>query len=472
MFGTSRRAERAEQSPMSVVPGDVDTDQQPPMAIPLRHFLFGLGLLVLGGVVGLLAVGGGYGGRLAHVHLLLAGWVCVTIMGAMTQFVPVWSGVALHSRRLARWQLRLVTVGLLGFAAAFLTGQFHALAGFGVVMLAGFWVFVYNLGRTLARARPLDITERHFALALGFFVLVTTLGLVLAVDLTVAIFDGFGLTRAGVVGAHATLAVFGAVLTTVVGALYQLATMFTQTELHGVDEWLRDGQQVAFPGGVLALAAGRLLTLEPLALAGGLLVTASLAGFAVVLARRLLETQVERTPMLSRYAVVAASLLLWAGWTSLAWIDDPLAGDRLLGPAGASHLLAAGVVGFVVFGTLYHIIPFIIWVRRYADLLGLEDVPLIDDLYNDRLAAADFWATLVGASLLVVASALDLPLAVTVTGGTLLLVGTLLFAGNLVVTIRRHSPQSMRGLVLPELFGGDDQSTTTDRATDEAGKAS
>ena len=72
-------------------------------------------------------------------------------MGAMTQFVPVWSGVSLYSRRLARRQLVLVTVGLLGFASGVTLGVFLLVAVGGAVMLAGFWVFVATIALTLGR---------------------------------------------------------------------------------------------------------------------------------------------------------------------------------------------------------------------------------------------------------------------------------------------------------------------------------
>jgi len=106
-------------------------------------------------------------------------------------------------------------------------------------MLVGFWVFVYNIGRTLLTLPSYDVTERHFAVALGFFVLVTAFGLVLALDFVHPVLVGLPITHESLLEAHATLAVFGAVLTTVLGALYQLGTMFTQTELHGVDVHLR-----------------------------------------------------------------------------------------------------------------------------------------------------------------------------------------------------------------------------------------
>ncbi|WP_053948280.1 hypothetical protein [Halolamina sediminis] len=433
---------------MSAIPGDVDADRQPPMTVPLRHFLVASAFLPLGVVAGVAAVADLRLGllSLAHAHLLLVGWVCLTIAGAMTQFVPVWSGVDLHSTRLAAIQLPLIAGGLVGFAAGLLTGQLALLPAFGAAMLLGFWVFVYNIGRTLARVRPFDTTERHFALALGFFLLATLLGLLLAVGFVRP--SVLPVPRPAVVGAHATLAVFGAVLTTVLGALYQLGTMFTQTELHGIDVPLGRFEEFGYPTGVLLLAAGRLAESATVARAGGVLVAFALVAFAVVLARRLWETQVERTPMLSRYAVVAAATAIWAALALPAWLADPLARSALLGRPGVSHLLLLGVVGFVVLGTVYHVVPFVVWVHRYSDRLGYEPVPMVDDLYDDRLAAADFWCLLGGTTLLVADGLLDLPSAVSAVAGIAVLVGTLLFVVNVAGVVREHAPQSLLTVLL------------------------
>lgn len=433
---------------MSVVPGGLETEQQPPMAVPLAHFAVGLGFLLVGAVVGLLVAVGATSGwsDLAHVHLLLAGWVALTILGAMTQFVPVWSGVALRSRRLAVAQLWLVTAGLAGFAATLLWGDLAWLSVFGTLLLIGFWTFVYNIGRTLAAARPLDVTERHFALALGFFVLLTTLGFLLAVDFTTPVFGWLGVTRGGAVGAHVTLAVFGAILTTVLGALYQLATMFTQSRLHGIDHYLQRVEEIGFPVGVLALAGGRLFGHAPLATAGGLVVALATFAFAVILTRRLIEATVERTPMLSRYAVVAPAMAIWAVTAGIAWLTDPLAPATRFGPPGASHLLVLGVIGFVVLGTLYHVVPFIIWIHRYSDRLGYEPVPMIDDLYDSRIARVDFVATLAGTGLIVAGETLRVD-ALFVAGGVAATLGVGLFAANMLLVVRRHSPYSVLELL-------------------------
>jgi len=442
---------------MSAVLGEVEADRGPPMTIPLRHFVVALGLLLAGCAVGVGAATGHLGGAagLAHVHLLLAGWVCVTIMGAMTQFVPVWSGTRLHSRRLAAAQLPLVVLGLLAFAGALLTERYRLLPVAGALMALGFWVFVYNAARTLATLDAYDVTERHFAAALAFFLALTTVGVVLAVDLVRPVFVGLPVTRTAAVQAHATLAVFGAVLTTVHGALYQLATMFTQSDLAGVDHGLRRAETWGYPLGVVALAAGRLLSVEPLAVAGGVLVVGGVLAVAIVLARRLVDSRVETTPMLRRYAVAAPAMALWAALTLPAWLADPLAPAATLGAPGAVHLLTLGAVGFVVLGTLYHVVPFIVWVHRYADRLGYEPVPMIDDLYSDRVAAADLACLLAGGAALVVAARLDLPEPATAAAGTVVLVGGALFAWNLLAVLRTHAPGSLWGLLVGRA-GGDD----------------
>jgi hypothetical protein len=216
---------------MSGIPADVDANAAPPMTIPLRHFVVALGFLVAGVTVGIV---GGRAGHLAQIHLLLAGWVCLTIMGALTQFVPVWCGVELHSQRLAATQLPLAAVGFAGLAGGFLTTTPTLLPIAGTSALVGVWILCYNIGRTLLAAAP-DVTAIHFGWALVFFALVTAAGIGLALDHAVGILPLLGISRQGLLLAHGTLAVFGAVLTTVAGALAQLAPMFTQADTGRID---------------------------------------------------------------------------------------------------------------------------------------------------------------------------------------------------------------------------------------------
>jgi hypothetical protein len=454
---------------MGAIPGTITTDQQPPMTIPLRHFLVGLCLLGGGVVSGLgLAVGAVPGlGTLAHVHLLLAGWICVTIMGAMTQFVPVWSGTSLYSPRLARAQLTLVVSGLLGFVAGLVLNALVWLVPFGGLMLTGFWLFAYNIARTLATVESYDVTERHFLLALGFFAVVPLLGLLLVVDFSWPVFANTPIDRPSVVAAHATSAVFGVIITTVYGALYQLGTMFTQTELHGVDEYLQSIEEVGHPVGVALLALGRFVDWVVVARIGAILVVVAALAVGTILARKLSAMRVDWTPMHTRYAVAVPGLLGWALLTAPAWIRNPTAPEHLFGAAGTAHLFVVGAIGFVVLGTLYHIIPFIVWVHRYSDRLGFEDVPMIDDLYDDRLAATDATALIAGTVILVVSELGELSTIVQGIGGSLVSFGLVVFGLNMVLVIRNHSPHPLGRILCGSLYPHNEQTASTERSINE-----
>ncbi|WP_324664369.1 hypothetical protein [Haloarcula sediminis] len=438
---------------MGAVPGSIDTDTDLPTTVPLRHFIAGLGSLAAGALVGLGAIAGVVPGfdSLTHVHLLLVGWVCVTIMGAMTQFVPVWSGTSLHSQRLASAQLGLVLAGLSGFVVALAAGAMAWLAPFGALMVAGFWVFAYNILRTLATLDEYDVTERHFGYALGFFCLLTLFGLVLAVDFASPVTASLPVNHANLRQAHATLAVFGAVLTTIYGALYQLGTMFTQTELHGVDHSLQSVEALGHPVGVVLLAGGRLVGSAFLARVGALLVVAAALAMSAVLGRRLYEMQVDWEPMHTRYAVVAVALAAWALSSLPAWIAAPTAGANLFGASGSGHLLALGVVGTVLVGTLYHVVPFIVWVDRYSDRLGFEAVPMIDDLYDDRLAAADGTLWVCGAVCLVGAAWAGLSPLVAGAGGAMVTLSVAAFAANMLLVVHEHGPDPIDRVLLGSL---------------------
>jgi len=438
---------------MGAVPGGLDTDTDLPLAVPLRHFVVGLGFLAAGTLVGVGAVVNVVPGlaSLAHVHLLLVGWVCVTIMGAMTQFVPVWSGTSLYSLRLASVQLGLVVAGVSGFAVALTLGAMAWLAPFGALMLAGFWTFAYNILRTLATLEEYDVTERHFGFALGFFLLLSLFGIVLAVDFTAPLTPSLPVDHGNLRQAHATIAIFGAVLTTIYGALYQLGTMFTQTELHGVDHYLQSLEAAAHPIGVVLLAGGRLVDVAPVAQLGGLLVVGAALAVSAVLGRRLYEMRVEWEPMHTRYAVVAVALAAWAVSTAPAWFVAPTADGHLFGASGSVHLLALGVIGMVLVGTLYHIVPFIIWVNRYSDRLGFEAVPMIDDLYDDRIAAVDGTLWVCGTGCVLAAEWAGLPWFVLATGGVMVALSVAAFAANMLLVVREHGPDPIDRVILGSL---------------------
>jgi hypothetical protein len=367
----------------------------------------------------------------------------------MTQFVPVWSDVSLYSRRLARAELVLVSVGVAGLVAAFASGRYTDTVFPGLILLAGFWTFVYNIGRTLPSldVRRLDVTERHFLFALVFILVTTFLGVALAADYRWNFLTETPFKRGGVVAAHATFAVFGIVLTTVLGAMYQLVTMFTKTELYGFEEYVKSFETSAYPLGVIVLASGRMFSVEEFAQLGSVFLLLSVVGFGTVALKKLYESGVDVVghPMLVRYVVAVPALLAWTVAVAPGWVRRPLS-SGFAGDTAISHVLLVGFVGYVVVGTLYHIVPFLVWVERYSDRLGLEDVPMIDDLYDSRLERIDLFLTTVGVAGVVAGLQVD-ELTVVGASGAVAAVGYVLFVANIFLVIQGHKPGGVAGII-------------------------
>ncbi|WP_136688695.1 heme-copper oxidase family protein [Halorhabdus amylolytica] len=437
---------------MRTLTQEVDTDRGPPLAVTLQHVLLAVALALAGQLLAAATVGNPIGlSGIAVSHLFLAGFVGITIMGAMTQFVPVWSGVALHSQRLAALEAWLVAAGLAGFVASMVAAELTLLHVAGTLLVAGIWVFVYNVARTLWQARPLDVTEAHFVIALAAFLVLTVLGYLLSLDFTQPLFTGVSVTRPAVASAHATVAVFGAFVTTVFGALYQLGEMFTQADDDRLDVVIQRVELLAYPVGVLALATGRLLGHATTARVGVVLVTGAVALVGVYLARKLYRMRTELSTVLVRYAVVAVAMVAWAAVTLPAWLAEPANRLTVLGTVASEPILLVGVFGFVVVGTLYHIVPFLVWLETYSDRIGYESVPMVEDLYDTRLARVDLLLLFAGTLLGAVAGAIEVPAAVELAGPIAVGLGLAVVAVNLGLVVARHGPLSPRGLLIPPL---------------------
>lgn len=91
-----------------------------------------------------------------HVHLNLVGFVLFVIFGVAYHILPRFRGRPLHSEGLARFQLVVANLGLLGLLLFWALEAYFDIAGaealqaaFGALLGLSILLFVYNMGRTL-----------------------------------------------------------------------------------------------------------------------------------------------------------------------------------------------------------------------------------------------------------------------------------------------------------------------------------
>ncbi len=93
--------------------------------------------------------------RLAHVHMVLLGFVTMMIYGVAYHVVPRFAGFPLHSRRAAGWHWWISNIGLATMVSGFMLRGGGADAGTtvlavgGTLSALGAYVFVFLLWRTI-----------------------------------------------------------------------------------------------------------------------------------------------------------------------------------------------------------------------------------------------------------------------------------------------------------------------------------
>ena len=416
--------------------------EAPPLVLPAEHFAAAFGFLVLGGLALVAAAPAVAAGVVlaapvtAAVHLLTLGWITLSIMGVLYQFLPVALGVGIASRALAHATFALYVPGVLLFAAGVAAGAPRPREiGLALIALAVAG-FVANLGRTLARVESRGITFFGLAIGAANLAFVLVLGLALGASLS----NGWLATsRLEVVAAHAHLALAGWVMPVVVGVSRRLMPMFLLA--HEADTRPSAAALVGLGVGAPFLAIGLGLRASWVAAVGAGLVVAALLAFAIQVGLYFRARRRPRVEVGMRMAATGVVGLLIAALLGPAVF---VLGVRAPGLATAYGVIALfGGFAPLVAGHYYRIVPFLVWYHRYSSLVGRAPVPKVSDLVAAGPPSLALVLLVAGVSLLA-AAPLGLGTAAAQVGGGLFAASALVMAGHMAAIAWRREP-ALRG---------------------------
>lgn len=327
-------------------------------------------------------------------HLFTLGYVTAVIMGAMYQLVPVVLETPPPSRRSGFWQYGLFLAGLLTMLVGFDQWRPAWIAGGGTVMLASVCLFVWNIAAVMRQARGRHITGTFLVLSLAYLVLVATWGVLLAFNL---MFGYFGAGAKAQLVTHVALGFAGWFTNTIIGVSYRLIPLFTLAHLQ--PGAISRAVLVLLNLGVAGLAVGAGLGAPAWVPALSLGAMAAAFGLYMADTHRMIRSRVRKELDISvRYAAAATVFLLLA-LAGAAWL--------LLAPGAHANgryvavmvALSLGWVSLMVCGQMYKILPFLVWTGRYAPRAGREKVPMLREMYSERLARWSYAALLAGVTL-------------------------------------------------------------------------
>ena len=406
--------------------------RSPEIGLPLRYLATGMvAWLVAAVAVPLLAVHliSGFDDPkvFALTHLVVLGWVTMTLMGVLYQLFPVALRASLAAPRLARWNYLVYAGGVAGFVPSFYFNWTPGVAGFGSLAVLGILIFA-----TLLAVSYRTVSARH---PMGTFVLCGLAWLLVTI--------GFGLTWAldwqfrwfaitpSMLAAHVHAGLAGWLGCTLIGVSYKLMELFALAHRRS---WraahvllvLWNVSLAALVLGLLLWPASLEVTVAASMLAAAVLLFAADL-FQMWRGRRRRRVSVEQ----GHVAVSLVSLLLAAG---LGVILSTRAGVPPRAFVAYGYAAIMGGFGFAIAGRYQKILPFLTWVHRYSRGPGPTPPPLLQDLVDERLG----WVSLLLLSFGYVTTLVGLLTASQVSvlaGGSVYAAGALLGLGAVRLTL-------------------------------------
>ncbi|HET7569108.1 MAG TPA: hypothetical protein VFK96_00795 [Gammaproteobacteria bacterium] len=337
-------------------------------------------------------------GTLVAVHLLTIGWLLLLMLGALFQFVPVMTSKMLPSQNLALATLAGVEVGLLGMICGFvalgqgLTVLAHCLPAGGALVIIGVLIAIGDIAAPLLQARPLPLPGRMVLTAFAFLLAAITLGLLMALALTIPSVAPYFAPLVGGVGYHILAGLGGWFTIGAIGVSYKLLPMFmlAPEERGFVGELVH---YLSAAGFALALVAGLAQLWRP----GAALHALELAGYALVVVaiglylfdvvrlyrtRKRAAIELHNKAAIGAFAMFAIAMLL-----AIAAVATGTLAARL--PVLIFLVLFGWLSGLGV-TQLYKIVPFLTWIGRFGQSLGRGPVPRVQDLVAERRGAPWF----------------------------------------------------------------------------------
>lgn len=416
------------------MPTTIASSLAPPFSMVSKYFIAAVAFfVVLTGLSALVAAdihGHHFQPKLlALTHIATLGWISMIIFGAMYQLVPVVLEVKLFSAKLGEIQFWLYVVGILGFVYGFWNFNVgvHFTASASLVTLAIF-IFIVNIFFTMANVTKWNLTGLYLLTALVYLKITALAGLLLSVNLGFPFISRIHLDYLKI---HAHLGFIGWVVMVIMGVGLKLIPMFGLS--HGFSttpakvayvlvnigllgttvEWLMTG-----PGWLLQCYIGLL----------GIGIFAFLFQLVEIFRHRMKKT----LDIGMKHSAVAFGYFLLSSATGvfLAFADI---GDEGLQQALVLTYGAVAIFGFfsmLIVGQMYKIVPFLVWFHTFSDRAGKEPVPLLKDMFSERLGTIQFWLINVGILFTLAGLLTTQPLLLR-AGFTVVFLASVLFAVNI-----------------------------------------
>jgi hypothetical protein len=319
---------------------------------------------------------------LAITHIATLGWISMIIFGALFQLVPVVLEVKLFSEVLAEVQFWIYLIGVIGLVYSFWffeTGFYMNISA--ILLNLAMFIFAFNIIMTFTRVKKWNITGLYLASAIFHLIVTAIAGLLLAINLGSPYIK---IDHLQYLNLHAHVAFIGWVSMVVMGVAYKLIPMFTLS--HGYSMKYANWAFWLINIGLLGIntifhyedTTFLYYIFTPMIALGILLFLIQVFIIFKKRVRKKLDTGLKY----SSYAFLMFGLTTVLG-IFIAFIDyQNILNLTLI----YGYMIIFGYLSMLIVGQMYKIVPFLVWYHKYSSKVGIEKVPMLKEMFNEKYA--------------------------------------------------------------------------------------
>jgi len=365
-------------------------------------------------------------------HIATLGWITMIIFGAMFQLVPVVLETKLFSEKLAEVQFWIYLPGVIGLPYCFWifdTGINMTLSA--ILLNLAMFIFSFNIILTMKSVKNWNVTGWYLAAAIFYLIVTAIAGLLLAINLWTPYIK---LSHLQYLNLHAHIAFIGWISMVIMGVSFKLIPMFTLS--HGYTLTNAKWAFWIINFGLFGISATMLFenTAFPYYIFTGLIVLGII--FFLLQIHIIFKNRIRKKfdigIKFSSVAYIMLGLTTVLG-TFIAFVDyESIINLTLV----YGYMIIFGYISMLIVGQMYKIVPFLVWYHKYSSKVGLEPVPMLKDMFNEKFAYVEFYLmlTAVFGSLYSLTFRSEIGLLISFS---LMLISSIIFLFNMITIFRK-----------------------------------
>ncbi|VAX29023.1 hypothetical protein MNBD_IGNAVI01-3036 [hydrothermal vent metagenome] len=369
---------------------------------------------------------------LAITHMLTLGWISMTIFGALFQLVPVVLETKLFSEKLADIQFWIFLLGVIGLVTGFWNFDTGLHLNVSAILLnIAVLIFAINMIGTFIHVKKWNITGWYLIAALIYLIITAIAGFLLTYNLW---HPYITISHLQYLKLHAEVAVIGWVTMVVMGVSYKLIPMFTLSHGYSMKSskwafWLINIGLV----GINTFFHFKNNMIE--ILISTLFIAVGIAFFLFQVYLIYKNRLRKKRDVGIKYSVFSFYMLgITTLFGSIFLFTDLSSIPNIYLIFG--YLVFYGYLSMLIVGQMYKIVPFLAWYHKYSSKVGLEPVPMLKDMFNEKYALASYYLMSTAIVATTVSFIFNIQVALLFSFG-LMFLGSLIFTFNIATILRK-----------------------------------